>query len=118
MSTITTGNNLEVYESGSLVFTNDDTINFSLSLQLTIRFVFINDSRNTNARFEGQVINDNLLEVRLINFNNSLPTGNPEASEIGYLNNRRLFINYAVLAINESHRIFHYTFYLGERIDG
>ena len=113
-----TTKNFEVLNSGSVITYENEPITFHLADDLRVTFVFRDDKNNKEHRMDFNPIDNNELELILINFNNSLGTGNIKPISIGTLNNRRLFTNFRVYALSEKNkgRTIHYTWYLGEEV--
>lgn len=110
----------DVLYSGTVIQIKGEPIEITLPdlkdnpLILIIKFI---DDKNE----KGMVTNFNLLdkhslEITFTNFNNSLGVGNTELTELGTLNDRKLFFNYRVYDIKSIGKTFHYTFYSGEEV--
>lgn len=118
MTTIQIGD-LEVYDSGNIVST-EHKISVTLQSQnpftLEVEMVFPEEEKET--KMEAYSIDAVGIGLRLINFNNSLGTGNITPMRIGWFNGRSLFLNYRLFPINNNKGgIFHYTFLLGKLVD-
>ena len=63
------------------------------------------------------VINNNALEIILTNFNSSLGIGNASPLPLAKINNKQVYLNFMVYALNESSsKTMHYTWYLREEV--
>jgi hypothetical protein len=107
----------EVLESGTCISVGQEPITFHLATDLRIRFSFSNDNENKNHRMEFNPVDKTELEIRLINFNNSLGTGTNSPLAIGTLNNKKLFLSFNIYAFNDSSsKTVHYCWYIGEEV--
>jgi len=111
---------LDVYEKGSLINTIGENIEILLGSkhQFTAEFKFSGDTENKETRFEAYSLNKIGIGLNLINFNNSLGTGNLNPIKVGWLEGRSLFLNFRVFGINNDQGyIFEYTWLLGKKVD-
>lgn len=108
----------KVVETGTVIQFNNEPILFALN-DLQVVFNFLSDSENepkTESYMEGGALN-----FDLINFNDSLATGNTSPIEIGILDGQKLYVNlraYAFGNLDEPSsvqgRTIHFTFYVQE----
>lgn len=103
----------DVISTGS-VHVYGDTLEFTISgMLLRIKFI---DEKNAPRTVKGKA-EGGTLNLDVINFNNALGAGTAEMTEIGYLDNRKMYIGFTVLRMNEAKcRRFEYTFYLGDNL--
>jgi hypothetical protein len=110
---------LEVYESGNIVSTEKKiliTLQSENPFTLEVELSFPEEEKET--KMEAYQIEQVGIGIRLINFNNSLGTGNIKPMKIGWFNGRSLFINYRLIPINKNEGgVFNYTFLLGKIVD-
>jgi hypothetical protein len=112
-----TSGNYEVFDTGTVISFEQEPVTFHLAPDLLIRISFRDDSENKENRLEFNPISNNELEILLINFNNSLGTGNTAPLQVGTLNNRRLYLNFRVYTLNvKTNKTIHYAWYLGEEV--
>jgi len=113
----------DVLETGSVISFGKEPVEFTLndplSGDMVLRLVFVDDQSKTIFEVQTELINQTTLEFRLINFNVITGIGNAEPISLGTLAGRRLFFNYRVYSLNNSDmKTIHYTFYLGEVVNG
>ena len=86
------------------------------SERASLKFVinFTRDNTQSNSIWKTIALDEKTLEILLINFAGSLGTGNLELIEVGFIGNRKIFLNYRVYAIKDISNTLHYTFYLGK----
>jgi hypothetical protein len=111
---------LDVYEKGSLVNTTGENLEIALGSdhQFIALFEFTKDLEKTETRIEPFQIERIGIGIKFINFNNTLGTGNINPLNLGWLEGRRIFLNYRVFPINdEKGYIFEYTWLLGKKVD-
>lgn len=115
---ITTGDSdYEVLDSGSIISFKDEPITFRIETDLVFRFRFQNDTEKKDQRMDYKPINNKELEIILVNFNSSLGVGNATPLPLGSINNRKLYLNFMVYALNEhSSKTVHYSWYLREEV--
>ena len=105
--------NYNILDSGTVISFNNESIYFDLAPDLKIFFSFLDEKENKEQRMDFNPISNNELEIKLINFNNSLGTGNTEPLQIANLNNKKVYLNYRVYSLDsKSNRTLHYTWYL------
>ena len=112
--------NYEVIYSGTVIGVRDKPIEFRFprthaSLIIIIEFKEDPTIRGSQIIFDQPT--DKSLRLNLINTKADLGSGNSELLELGFLNNRKLFLNYRIYSIKELSKTVHYTFYLGEEVD-
>jgi hypothetical protein len=108
----------DVYESGSIVGNEDESIDFILIEKdnFFIRFTFINNSNKKEHCVNANALGENSMEIVFTNYNNSLGIGNSEPIKIGRLNNRELYLNYRIYCLTKGAKHVHYTWLLGEEV--
>ena len=103
----------KVLGDGSLVVCLGQSISFSFG-SLTFEFDFLKD--DSSKRDVKQERSGYTMKTHLINFNSSLGTGLREPTQMAVLSNgERLLFNFAVHAIADDIKIFHYTWYLAPK---
>jgi hypothetical protein len=114
---ITTGvEGYKVLDSGTLITFRNEPVTFQLANDLKIRMSFRNDGSG-QQRLDYNVISPHELELVLTNFNNSLGSGNAQPLPLARLDNRQVYLNFAVYAFDESsNKIVHYTWYSREEV--
>ncbi len=102
----------DILVSGTVhTFAPDNLDLFLADLQISLEFK--NDSGE--ARMETEPGSGKAVRFRLFNFNNSIGTGTTQPIEIGHFQNRNLYLAFTVYAFDQqSLKIVHYTFFLGE----
>lgn len=105
-----------VITSGSVITYNEEplTIRFGLEGEdLEFMFTFLEDKSSPDEpSLQAIPHGERKLELRLVNFDHELGTGNADPIEVGLLNEKPLFVNYRVYALQASKsRLLHYTFY-------
>jgi len=115
---ITTGdNNYEILDTGTVITFKDEPIKFQLAADLKIILRFKLDKDAKERKMDFNAISDNELEIILTNFNSSLGTANLDPLPIAKINNRQVYFNFMIYALNESsQKTVHYTWYLREEI--
>ncbi|KQR71879.1 DUF6864 domain-containing function [Pedobacter sp. Leaf176] len=113
-----TSGDYEIYNSGTVLSFEAEPITFHLAIDLKIHLSFKDEEENKDVhKMEFKQISGTELEIILINFNNSLGTGNASPLEVGTLNNKKLYLNFTVYALNiKTTKTVHYTWYLGEGV--
>jgi hypothetical protein len=113
-----TSGNYEVFDSGTVISFEQEPVTFHLATDLQIRLAFRDDSEKKDEhRLEFNPISNNELEIILVNFNNSLGTGNTVPLQVGTLNNKLLYLNFRVYTLNvKTNKTIHYCWYLGEEV--
>jgi hypothetical protein len=105
---------LEVLESG-VVFTNESSsLNFDLDPQLSLKFNFLNDFKDSAPQIQYKQIDANSGEITLINYNHFNGRGVLNPTLIGTINNRQIYLAYWVTQLNPAveGKKFEYTFYV------
>lgn len=113
-----TSGNYKVYDSGTVISFEQEPVKFHLAPDLNVSLAFRDDiEKKDEHRLEFNPVSLTELEIILVNFNNSLGTGNTAPLEIGTLNNRRLYLNFRVYILNvKTNKTIHYCWYLGEEV--
>ena len=107
----------EVIYSGTVIGIIDEPIEIKFSAEYAhLRFVinFKNDESQIGTIVTSTPIDKTTRGLNFVNFLDALGTGNRTLLEVGYFNNRLLFLNYRVFAIAGISKTLHYTFYLGK----
>lgn len=84
--------------------------------RLKLIIEFEEDKENKETRIKPSIPSKDTLILKLINYNNSLGSGNTEPLKIGNTEGRYIFLNYRVHPLNEWDKTVHYTIYLGEEV--
>jgi hypothetical protein len=110
--------NYEVFNSGTVISFEHEPVTFNLADDLQIRLAFKDDIDNKEGHcIEFNPISNSELEIILINFNNSLGTGNQVPLQVGTLNNKLLYLNFRVYTLNvNTNKTIHYCWYLGKEV--
>jgi hypothetical protein len=107
----------DIIDSGTIISFNNEPLTFHLTADLRFKFTFRDDTVNNIHRMEFATINNQEMEIIMINFNNSLGIGNTTPLGLARLNNRMVYLNYRVYALdNNNCRTIHYTWYLREEV--
>lgn len=108
----------EVVFSGSVVMVDNKPVEFQFPethASLRIILSFKEDSNVEGSPIEFHPNQETkTLELVIINSKGLNNFGNTTLLEIGFLQNRKLYLNYRVLTIGNISNTIHYTFYLGE----
>lgn len=109
-------NGLKVLQDGSLVVSKEQSISFFIK---GLTFVF--DFREDDSGDKNSVIqepNGNIMVTHLINFKNALGAGLKEPAEMATLGTgEKLYFSFAVYSISENPRVFHYTWFIGPKLN-
>lgn len=113
-----TSGNYEVFDTGTVISFEQEPVTFNLAADLKIRLAFRDDTeKKDDHRIEFNQASNRELEIILVNFNNSLGSGNTAPIEVGTLNNKKLYLNFRVHTLNlKSNKTIHYCWYLGEEV--
>ncbi len=107
----------EVFDTGTVISFKQEPVTFQLAADLQVRLAFRDDIDNKDHSLEFKPISSQELEIHLINFNNSLGTGNTAPLLVGTLNNKRLYLNIRVHTLDvKTNKTIHYSWYLGEDV--
>lgn len=95
------------------VVANEEPIRIELTPTIVLQFEFEN-TEDEKQKLNLNVI-ENVLVVRLQNFNNPLGTASATPIEIGTYQNERLFIHFSVNAIGDKTKLLTCSFWKGGR---
>lgn len=112
-----TSGEYEILYSGTAIGVEDNDIEFNFPEHhagLKIIFNFKTDNSIKDSKIEFDLPEPKTLKLNLINTNSSLGTGNTKLLEIGFIENKKLYLNYRIFAITDISNTIHYTFYLGK----
>lgn len=106
----------EVLYSGTVIGANNEPIEFQFpenkaSLKIILDFRVDTKIKESPIEFDTSV--PKTLKLTLVNVND-IGSGNTKILDIGYLNNKRLSMNYRIYSIQDISKTIHYTFYLGK----
>ena len=109
-------NNYDIISNGSILISSDQTIKFEIT-NLIFIFTFIDDFSNLTTRVDADVdASKKIMNLKFINFNNSLGTYNIEPINLGHIGEKQLFLNYRICRaknLQDSKQILvHYTWFL------
>ena len=111
----------EVYAEGTIVSLPDEPIRFYIE-DLTFELLFKDETETSEIKVEAKPFDNNKgITLIFTNFNNSLGTGNVKPLPLGFLNNKTLFFNYRIYALNgepdkgKSGKTIHYTWLTKEK---
>lgn len=109
----------DVYETGTVISMRNNPVDFLIE-NLLFRFQFMDDPTREQNKLEAvQMDGRNGIQLNFYNFNNSLGTGNREPLPLGWINNRTLYLNYRIYALQSGlDKLIHFTWYLGEVRNG
>jgi hypothetical protein len=111
----------DIISSGSLIVQNSQPIEFKFD-DLIFKITFINDTNVSDRNIDINVI-DSVMNIKLLNQNNSFFSSPTELFRLAVLNGRRLSFKFSILSINSGNscanedKIFYYTWYLGEQVN-
>lgn len=107
----------EVYADGTIVSLPDEPVKFFIE-DLTFELIFKNNKDISGQNVEAKTFEDNKgITLTFTNFNNTLGTGNVLPLPLGFLNNKTLFFNYRIYALNgetDIGKTIHYTWFTKE----
>lgn len=107
----------DIYDSGTVISYGAESVLFDIAADLKVELFFVDDESKALEQRIDYNVNGGTLEMKLVNFNNSLGVGSAEPIEIGVLDNRKLFLNFRVYALlAKGNKTVHYTWYLGEEV--
>jgi hypothetical protein len=110
---------LELIDSQTINLFHDE---FEMKVaDLQFHFLFKNNKNKKIGTFYISPKNDKKVTIELYNYSNSfIPMSYFEPLEMGYLNGRKLYINFSISTISaqQNARIFTYNIYLGDVSDG
>ena len=103
--------NLEVLNSGLLIVTDKQNVNFSFedSLFKKIYIVFTDEDLDSGYEFAKATE----LKELTITIPKKIQSGLPKYIQIGYHKKRELYFNYNISEIGNSNKLFNYIFLLG-----
>lgn len=104
-----------VIDSGTCVAMEDNSLFFDFADDFKIRIAFCGDG-SKEMKISSSV-QENVLVVKLTNFNNPLGSTNADLLRLGTLNRHVVYLSFALYRIgnDESHsRVFHYCFLMDE----
>lgn len=107
----------EILATGSVISFNEDHLVMHLPLEgedLSFILSFGSDSSNTEKP-SVEVIphGERKLELKFINFDYDMGTGNNTPIEVGLIDEKALYFSYRIYSlVDSSSRLVHYTFYL------
>ncbi len=107
---------LHVELSGSVLLSGQSRSGFLIDLdgsEVLFNFTFVDESgAQPGIRYSAV---GNVVEFKIVNFNNPLGTGTTAPIRVGELREQSLYLNLLVFASGtEGTRLLHYTFYRGE----
>jgi hypothetical protein len=109
--------NYDIHSAGTVISYENEPVTFYLAVDLIVKLLFKDDDTKKEHAMEFNLIENHTLEILLINFNNSLGTGNTNPLRVGTLNNRYVYLNFRVHLLDiKTNRTVHYTWYLGEEV--
>lgn len=115
---IKSGNN-EILYSGTVIAIKKENIVFEFpEMHNSYKFIFefVKDSNIPDSPIQFDLKDSKTLEIKLINIDKSIASGNSDILDLGSLNGKKLYLNYRILVINELSHSLSYTFYLGEEV--
>ncbi|GAB4509061.1 MAG: hypothetical protein Tsb004_09020 [Allomuricauda sp.] len=114
----------EVYSDGTIISLPNEPVKFFIE-DLTFELVFKDNKEVKGQNVEAKPFENNKgITLIFTNFNNSLGTGNVQPLPLGFLNNKTLYFNYRIYALNgepdkgETGKTIHYTWLTKERKEG
>jgi hypothetical protein len=117
MLKITTGNeNYEILDSGTVITFREESLSFQLVDNLKVRLTFTNNEANNEKKMDAKIVEDKILDLTFINFNESLGVGNGAPLPIAKINNKQVYLNFVIYALNNTQKTVHYTFYSREEV--
>ena len=102
----------DVVATGTCVVLGGQSLKFEFNKDFKVEIIFADDD-SKKQKMEWQVI-ENVLFIRLYNFNNMLGTTNSEPLSLGIMDGRALKLNFAIYRIGDDKsysRVFTYTFF-------
>ena len=121
---ISCGQNIKVFDSGTVIQFNQEHIILELKGLIApinpifIEVRFLTRTENTNTLINLENGGQNRLIVNLTNYDNKVNHGNVEPIRIGTIDNRELFFSFRVTSAGETFpKTFEYTFYQGEEVN-
>jgi hypothetical protein len=111
--------NKEIFDSGVIITFENEPITFKFE-DLTFTIIFLSSSKVKGEDIHSVQISNHELHLHLINFDNSFGTGTIEPLQLGFINDKLLFLNFIVTSLeNCSQKSFQYTWYIdGEESRG
>lgn len=109
--------NYEVYETGSLVNSEGEIVDFVLDekTQYVLRLLFVNDPSISGHQVKAEFLDKSGLQFVFTNFNNSLGFGNSKPLNVGIMHGREFLFNYIIYSLEKGKKI-DYTFMLGKEV--
>lgn len=108
----------KIITSGTVISFNLEPLFFDLApdFKVRLKFLFEGDRTKNSLRFE---VENLVLNILLINFNNSLGIGNTPVLPLGSIDGKEILLNFVVYSLSEeSPKTVHYTFYEKGGADG
>lgn len=110
----------EVIGTGSVIGFQENPVEMVIGerpAEFTFRFIFKNDNVNREERTEFETISQNELEIYIYNANRAFGIGTSEPIDLGYINNRKIYLSYRVYSsVDTPEKLLHYTWFLGENL--
>lgn len=107
----------DVLYSGTINGVKDQPIEFDFpesqgALKLIIKFENDKTIKESTSKIEFPA--SKTMKIIIINANATYGVGNTNLMLLGYVSQRKLYLNYRVYSVSELSKTLHYTFYLGE----
>ena len=111
----------EVYADGTIISIPDESVKFIIE-DLTFELIFKDDIETGEQKVEATQSKDKKgVILTFTNFNNSLGTSNAKPLPLGFINNKDLFFNYRIHALNggpdkaKMGKTIHYTWMMKDK---
>lgn len=111
----------EVYADGTIISLPDESVKFLIK-DLTFELIFKEDTEvNEQKVIATQSEDKKGIILTFTNFNNSLGTSNAKPLQLGYIDNKDLFLNYRIHALYagpdqpKAGKTIHYTWFTKDK---
>jgi hypothetical protein len=107
--------NYDVIYSGTVITLKNSPIVLTFEPEYaSLKFIieFLNDLQKKEPYIKLDKSGDKSLNIWLVNMTGSFGLGNNQLIEVGYHNDKKIFLNFRVYVIKELSNTFHYTFYI------
>jgi hypothetical protein len=106
----------DILSSGTIIGVLNQIMIFNIE-DLVFELKFVNNLEITDHKISSYIPeNEKKMTLTFENFNNSLGIGNTEPTEIGWIGEQKLFLNYRVYSLTESSgKLLHYTWLLQKK---
>lgn len=108
----------EIIDSGLVITFKNEPIIFELRDDMKITVFLTEDDSIDDQRIDIDPISRENMELKLVNFNNSLGTGNSNPLQLGSIDNKHLYLNIVVYSLGkDTQKTLQYTWFLDKEVN-